>query len=73
MLAYRVPVVHTGRQGRPRFYVTREQLGYLASLSFTWSERAVILWVSRTTIFRYVPIYYIDMALMIHFIIMDCL
>ena len=73
VLAYRVPVVHTGRQGRPRFYVTREQLGYLASLSFTWSEIAVILWVSRTTIFRYVPIYYIDMALMIHFIIMDCL
>ena len=26
VLAYRVPVVHTGRQGRPRFDVTREQL-----------------------------------------------
>ena len=76
VLAYRVPVVHTGRQGRPRFDVTREQLEYLASLSFTWSEIAVILGVSRTTIFRYVHInyiIYIDLALMIHFIIMDCL
>ena len=54
-LAYRVPVVHTGRQGRPRFDVTREQLEYLASLSFSWSEIAALLGVSRTTIYRYVP------------------
>ena len=56
--------------------LSREQLEYLASLSFTWSEIAVILGVSRTTIFRYVHInyiIYIDLALMIHFIIMDCL
>ena len=53
-LAYCVPVVHTGRRGRPRFDVTKEQLEYLASLSFTWSVIAALLGVSRTTIFRYV-------------------
>ena len=52
-LAYRVPVVHTGRQGRPRFGITKEQLEYLASLSFSWSEIAALIGVSRTTIFRY--------------------
>lgn len=54
-LAYQVPVVHTGRRGRPRFDVTKEQLEYLASLSFSWIEIAALLGVSRTTIFRYVP------------------
>ena len=53
-LAYCVPVVHTGRRGRPRFDVTKKQLEYLASLSFTWSDIAALLGVSRTTIFRYV-------------------
>ena len=37
-IAYCVPVVHTGRQGRPRFDVTKEQLEYLASLSFIYME-----------------------------------
>ena len=53
-LAFCVPVVHTGRQGRPRFDVTKEQLEYLSSFSFTWSEIVALLGVSRTTIFRYV-------------------
>jgi hypothetical protein len=48
-LAYCVPVVHTGRRGRPRFDVTKEQLEYLASL---WSDIAALFGVSRTTIFR---------------------
>ena len=52
-LAYRVPVVHTGRRGRPRFDITKEQLEYLASLSFTWMEITALIGVSRTTIFRY--------------------
>ena len=51
-VAYHVPVVHTGRRGRPRFEVTREQVEYLASLSFTWSEIATLLGVSRTTLYR---------------------
>ena len=54
-LPYQVPVVHTGMRGRPRFDVTREQLEYLASLSFSWIEIAALLGVSRTTIYRYVP------------------
>ena len=52
-VAYLVPVVHTGRRGRPRFDVIKEQLEYLASLSFTWSEVAALLGVSQSTIYRY--------------------
>ena len=52
-LAFCVPVVHTGRRGRPRFDVTKEQLEYISSLSSTWSEIVALLGVSRTTIFRY--------------------
>ena len=51
-VAYHVPVVHTGQRGRPRFEVTRGQVEYLASLSFTWSEIATLLGVSRTTLYR---------------------
>ena len=36
--AYHVPVVLSGRPGRPSFDVSREQLEYLSSLQFTWSE-----------------------------------
>ena len=51
-LAYQVNTVHTGRRGRPRFDITKDQIEYLASLSFTWSEIAALIGVSRTTIFR---------------------
>ena len=51
-VAYHVPVVHTGQRGRPRFEVTRGQVEYLASLSFTWSEIATLLGVSRKTLYR---------------------
>ena len=53
-LAYQVNTVHTGRRGRPRFDITKDQIEYLASLSFTWSEIAALIGVSRTTIFRYI-------------------
>ena len=51
--AYGTPVVHIrGERGRPRFDITKDQLEYLSSLSFSWSEIASILGVSRMTVFR---------------------
>ena len=40
------------RPGRPRFEITREQLEYLSSMSFSWSHIAELLGVSRMTIYR---------------------
>ena len=52
--AYQVPVQRRERgRGRPRFHVTKEQLEYLVSLSFTYSEIASLIGVSRATIYRY--------------------
>lgn len=51
--SYTVPVRATnGARGRPRFEISKEQLVYLKSLSFTWSEIASMLNVSRMTIYR---------------------
>ena len=47
--SYQVPVLHTGRRGRPRFEINKEQLEYLLSISFNWSEIAALLGVSRMT------------------------
>ena len=49
---YSVAVEHTQQKGRPRFSITREQLEYLRSLSFTWDTIASMLGVSRMTIYR---------------------
>lgn len=43
---------HTSQRGRPRSIVSCEQLLYLRSLSFMWTEIASLLGVSRKTIFR---------------------
>ena len=43
----------TGAKGRPKFQITQEQLEYLCSLSFSWSDIAVLLGISRITLFRY--------------------
>lgn len=51
--AYRAPVVASGQRGRPRFQIEREQLEYLRSLSFTWSDISSMLGVSRMTLYRY--------------------
>ena len=51
-VAYHSPLKHTSQRGRPRFIVSCEQLLYLSSLSFTWTEIASLLGVSRMTIFR---------------------
>ena len=54
-VAYRAPIsVPRNGPGRPRFDISKEQLEYLSSLSFKWNEIAVLLGVSRMTIYRYV-------------------
>ena len=45
-----------GRPGRPPFEITKEQIEYLLSLSFSLNEVASLIGVSRTTLYRY---YYI--------------
>ena len=40
------------RQGRPRFDVSRGQLEYLSTFSFSWTEIASLLRVSRMTVYR---------------------
>ena len=49
--AYSAPIENITR-GRPRFVIPREQLVYLASMSFTWTQIAAMLGVSRNTIYR---------------------
>ena len=50
--AYRAPLIRLAGRGRPTFDISREQLEYLASLLFTWSQIAALLGVSRMTIYR---------------------
>ena len=53
LYAYRCPQSRVpGVRGRPRFDITKDQLEYLASLSFSWTQIASILGVSKVTIFR---------------------
>ena len=53
--AYHVPVLRsTDAVGRPRFQISRDQLLYLASLSFKWTEISALLGVSRMTVYRLV-------------------
>lgn len=50
---YQCPLSHVpGARGRPPFDISRDQLEYLSSLSFSWTQIASILGVSRMTIFR---------------------
>ena len=49
--AYSAPTESSAR-GRPRFAITREQLLHLASMSFTWTQIADMLGVSRNTVYR---------------------
>ena len=47
---YVVPITVHGR-GRPQLAISRDQLEYLRSLNFSWSEIARLLGVSRMTIY----------------------
>ena len=49
--SYSAPHENVVRVGRPRFDITREQLQYLASMSFSWSHIAGMLGVSRSTLY----------------------
>ena len=40
------------QRGRPRFEISKEQLLYLSSLSFSWTDISKMLGVSRMTIYR---------------------
>ena len=44
--------VQSSRRGRPRFEVPQEQIEYLRYLSFSWTSIALMLGVSRMTVYR---------------------
>ena len=52
--AYHAPTVRSlpMQRGRPRFEIPKEQLVYLSSLSFSWTDISRMLGVSRMTIYR---------------------
>ncbi len=49
---YTAPINHSGRQGRPKFVISKSQLEYLRSAGFSWNLIASLLGVSRMTIYR---------------------
>ncbi|XP_019862741.1 PREDICTED: uncharacterized protein LOC109591450, partial [Amphimedon queenslandica] len=51
-VSYQASIAHTGRRERPKFDVSREQVEYLVSLSFQWTEIAALLCISRMTLYR---------------------
>lgn len=51
-LSYQPPLLRRSSPGRPSFCISKDQLLYLSSLSFTWTEIAAMLNVSRMTIYR---------------------
>lgn len=50
--SYQVPVIKSGRRGRPKYLITEEQLGHLISLEFSWNDISALLGVSRMTLYR---------------------
>ena len=50
--SYQVTTEITGERGRPRFTIRREQILYLLSLGFSWTNIASLLGVSRMTLYR---------------------
>ena len=50
--SYCPPLASLSGQGRPRFHISREQLQYLHSLSFSWTDIADMLMVSWMTVYR---------------------
>lgn len=51
--SFRAGIVRSGTRGRPRFNISKDQLEYLSSLAFSWTEVASLLGVSRMSIYRY--------------------
>lgn len=55
-LSYQPPLFHSRiGPGRPSFNISKDQLVYLASMCFKWTEIAAMLNVSRMTIYRLAP------------------
>ena len=52
MIPYHVPVIFSGRRGRPSYNISREQILYLRSLSFRWNVIAKLLGISVMTLYR---------------------
>lgn len=50
--SYSVQVETPHRTGRPRFMISKEQIEYLRSMSFTWVQISDLLGVSYMTIYR---------------------
>ena len=50
--SYHAPLAHSSERGRPKFEISMEQLLYLRSMCFTWTQIAKILGVSLMTIYR---------------------
>ena len=53
LTAHHLQVVGVG-PGSPQFEISKEQLQYLSSLGFSWTEVASLLGVSRMTTYRYI-------------------
>lgn len=51
-LSYRAPLLQSPTIGLPRFEIMKDQLLYLSSLAFKWTEIAALLSVSRMTLYR---------------------
>lgn len=51
-VAYRATVEATSRRGRPRFEVSSDQIEYLRSLCFSWTDISSLLGISRMTLYR---------------------
>ena len=51
-IAYHPQLVPRSGRGRPCFSISKEQLLYLSSMSFSWTEISNMLGVSRMTIYR---------------------
>ena len=51
LVRYHASIQQSGR-GRPRFLIAKEQLQYLNSLGFTWTDIAHMIGVSRMTLYR---------------------
>ncbi len=49
---YQVPMIRSGRRGRPKYLITDEQLNYLISLEFSWNDISALLGISRMTLYR---------------------
>ena len=50
--SYTPSLVQLPSRGRPRFDISKDQLEYLSAMSFSWTQIASMLGVSRMTIYR---------------------